>query len=74
MRQGAMLVVTALDERTVVLGSRAGRYRLGAWSQGPERHPPVCAGSRLTVVLTRRGEGQRWSVPTPASAPPRSPR
>jgi hypothetical protein len=52
-----MLAVTALDERTVVLRSRAGRYRLGAWSEGHERHPPVCVGSRLIVVLTsaRRG-------------------
>ena len=57
MRKGTMLVVTALDERTVILRSRAGRYRLGAWSKEHERHPPVCVGSRLIVVLTsaRRG-------------------
>jgi hypothetical protein len=30
MRQGTILVVAAMDERAVVLRSRAGRYRLGA--------------------------------------------
>jgi hypothetical protein len=44
MRQGTILVVTAMDKRTVVLRARAGRYRLGAWSDGHQRHPTVGVG------------------------------
>lgn len=46
MRKGTMLVVIALDERTVVLRSRAGRYRLGAWSKGTSAiHPSAWAAA-----------------------------
>jgi hypothetical protein len=46
-----------MDERTVVRGARAGRYRLGAWSGGHQRHPAVGVDSRLLVVLTSARHG-----------------
>jgi hypothetical protein len=65
MRKGTILVVTAMDERTVVLRARAGRYRLGAWSDGHQRHPTVGVGSRLIAVLTSARQGPTMVRPNP---------